>query len=128
MYTTVLWIVGILGKKKYYLLNDVNIFISKILIKFLTFKCYSYNLCVLYSVLLRNDVYGFLRGFRCYLIVKGLGFKIMSAHNEILFKIGFSHEIVYKVPYNLKMETFSRKQKALKIFGVDYQFLKEVSM
>jgi large subunit ribosomal protein L6 len=81
---------------------------------------------VLYSVLLKNTVYGCIRGFKSYVVIKGLGYKLMQSKSNIQLRLGYSHNIVYQPPSGISISVLPKKSKALKIFGVDYQQVKEV--
>jgi len=126
-FKTVIWVMGILGKKKYYILNNINI---KSCGGVLLLKSYNYlyfKYCVLYSILIKNTIYGLMRPFKSYVLIKGLGFKLsyLGGGNIINFKLGYSHNIKYYVSNFLKIDILPKKAKAFCVIGVDYQKVKE---
>ncbi len=124
---TIIWLWGNLGKKKYYIPNEINITKTFLFINFLTFKYFYFKYCVLFSILLRNSIYGLIRGFKSYLTVKGLGFKLLiEDKHTIKFYIGYSHSINYKIPNNVKIDILPKKLKALRVFTNDWQYTKEI--
>lgn len=124
---TVVWLSGSLGQKKYYIPNEINIKKNSLFISFLTCKYFYFKYCVLYQILIRNDIYGLMRGFKSYLVVRGLGFKISLLNNVIVFRLGFSHNINYEIPNDIKITILPKKLKAIKIFSNDYQKVKEIT-
>ncbi len=124
---TIVWLLGELGEKKYYIPNEINIVKNSFFIKFITNKYFYFKYCVLFFILVRNSIYGLMRGFKSYLLVRGLGYKIALAGDCLTFKIGFSHSISYKIPSNIKINVLPKKLRALRIFGNDYQQVKEIS-
>ena len=57
----------------------------------------------LYIKLINIKIKGLLQPFKLILILKGIGFKIFIEKNYLLLKIGFSHNIYIKIPYNIKI-------------------------
>jgi large subunit ribosomal protein L6 len=82
----------------------------------------------LYAILLRNNIYGYLRNFKNYLLIKGLGYKVKLENNILNFKLGYSHNILYPIPEGISINILPKKLKALKIVGSDCQLVKEVSI
>lgn len=128
LYKTVLWLNGNLGKKKYIIPNEINVVNNKEFLTISTYKYFYYKFCVLYYILLRNDIYGVIRGFKVYLLVKGLGYKVSIDNNILTLRLGFSHNITYKIPSGITITILPKKLKAFKIFGSDFQLIKEVSV
>jgi large subunit ribosomal protein L6 len=58
----------------------------------------------LYKKLIKIKIKGILQGFKKILLIKGLGFKFIIEENSILLKIGFSHNIIIKIPKELKIK------------------------
>jgi large subunit ribosomal protein L6 len=67
-----------------------------------------------------------MRGFKAYLLIKGLGFKLLKKGGSTIFKLGFSHNIVYFPPLNIEIHILPRKSKSLIIKGISYQFVNEI--
>lgn len=111
----------------YVLSNEINIKTSANSVNFLTFKPSYFKNCGSFHTVLRNDIYGFLRNFKSWLVVKGLGFKVFTSENTINFKIGFSHNVVYSLPSGIKISVLPKKSRAFCISGSDYQIVKEIT-
>lgn len=60
--------------------------------------------------------------FKVTLFIKGLGFKFILLNDLLLFKIGFSHIIAYKIPKFLKLTVTSKFTKLL-IYSSDLEKL-----
>jgi large subunit ribosomal protein L6 len=60
-----------------------------------------------------------MRGFKKYLRVKGLGFKIFKEKNLLKFQLGYSHFIFYSAPLFLKFDILGSKLRILKVTGLD---------
>jgi ribosomal protein L6P/L9E len=51
---------------------------------------------------------GFQKGYFQYLKLKGMGYKFISANNQIILKLGFSHRIIYVNPVDTKCNFIHR--------------------
>ncbi len=58
------------------------------------------------------------------LTLQGLGFKASISENFIIFKLGFSHLLVYKIPNYLKLAVYKRFT-CIRVYGNNLQNLKE---
>ena len=57
----------------------------------------------LYNKLIKIKIKGVLQGFKLNLILKGIGFKSFIENNNLILKLGFSHNIVIPIPNNIKI-------------------------
>lgn len=57
----------------------------------------------LYNKLIKIKIKGVLQGFKLNLILKGIGFKAFVENNNLILKLGFSHNILIQVPSNIKV-------------------------
>lgn len=74
--------------------------------------------------LIQNMVTGVSEGFEKKLEVNGVGFRVALAGQDLKMNLGFSHEVVYKVPegINLKVE-----QNTITVSGISKQQVGQVA-
>lgn len=120
-----IWIKGLLGVKTIYLPIEIN---------FLFKKFYFYLLTVFYKKLLtvffstiKNFITGVMKGFKKYLRIRGLGFKVFKENNLLKFQLGFSHFIFYKLSSNTNFDILGNKSRILKITGLDLNIVNQIS-
>lgn len=58
----------------------------------------------LYKKLIKIKIKGILQGFKKFLLIKGLGFKFIIEEDNVVLKIGFSHNIIIKIPKAIKIK------------------------
>ena len=51
-----------------------------------------------------NMISGVTNGFEKKLEIEGIGFKAQTQGNDLVFNLGFSHQIVFKVPDGIKVD------------------------
>ncbi len=61
------------------------------------------NYINLYTTLIKNKIKGLLQEFKFNLILKGIGFKALIENDHLILKLGFSHNIIIKIPSNIKL-------------------------
>src|SRR4030095_3995253 len=83
----------------------------------------------LYRSLVDNMVKGVTEGFKKNLELVGVGYKASNQGNLLDLSLGFSHNIVFEVPKELKVATATEKGQNPKIFleGPDKQLLGQVA-
>jgi len=83
----------------------------------------------LYRALLNNLVKGVTDGYKKDLELVGVGFKAANTGNILDLSIGYSHNIIFEVPKELKVSTATEKGQNPKIFleGTDKQLLGQVA-
>ena len=74
--------------------------------------------------LLNNMVEGVSKGFEKQLELKGVGFRVAQAGNDLKFNIGYSHEVVYNLPQGV---TAGVQQNTIVISGIDKQQVGQVA-
>nr|YP_010507992.1 ribosomal protein L6 [Phytophthora ilicis]UXG56330.1 ribosomal protein L6 [Phytophthora ilicis] len=57
----------------------------------------------LYNKLIKIKMKGVLQGFKISLLLKGIGFKAFIENNNLILKLGFSHNIIIKIPSNIEI-------------------------
>ena len=83
----------------------------------------------LYRALIANMVKGVTEGYKKELELVGVGYKASSQGNVLDLSLGYSHNIVFEVPKELKVSTETLKGQNPKIFieGTDKQLLGAVA-
>ncbi len=83
----------------------------------------------LYRALVGNLVKGVTEGYKKDLELVGVGFKAVNQGNILDLALGFSHNIIFEVPKELKVSTATEKGKNPTIFleGIDKQLLGQVA-
>lgn len=72
-----------------------------------------------YKVLIKNMIKGVRSGFCIKLELRGLGYKATLQNSTLVLSLGYSHNIIYKVPKNLKVDL--TKSKIITIWGLDLE-------
>src|SRR6186997_1236247 len=83
----------------------------------------------LYRSLTSNMIKGVTEGYQKKLELIGVGFKASNQGNVLDLSLGFSHNIIFEVPKELKVATATEKGQNPKIFleGSDKQLLGQVA-
>lgn len=83
----------------------------------------------LYRALIANMVKGVTEGYKKNLELVGVGFKASNQGNVLDLSLGYSHNIIFEVPKELKIATATEKGQNPKIAieGVDKQLLGQVA-
>ena len=79
----------------------------------------------LYRALVNNMVEGVSQGFSKELELVGVGYRASNQGQKLDLALGFSHNIVFEIPNEVKLETISEKGKnpIVKLFSYDKQLL-----
>lgn len=83
----------------------------------------------LYRALIANLVKGVTEGFKADLELVGVGFKAANTGNLLDLALGYSHNIIFEIPSELKVTTLTEKGQNPKISleGIDKQLLGQVA-
>jgi len=83
----------------------------------------------LYRALINNMVKGVTEGYKKELELVGVGYKASNQGNVLDLSLGYSHNIIFEVPKELKVSTATEKGQNPKIFieGTDKQLLGAVA-
>jgi len=76
----------------------------------------------LYIKLIKIKIKGILQGFKLNLILKGIGFKSSIENNNLILKLGFSHNISIAIPPNI--EIISQANNLI-FSSIDFIFLNQ---
>jgi large subunit ribosomal protein L6 len=74
--------------------------------------------------LLYNMVAGVSQGFEKKLEINGVGYRVNAQGQNLNFKIGFSHDVVYKIPDTVQAKV---EQNTITISGFDKQQVGQVA-
>ena len=79
----------------------------------------------LYRALVNNMVEGVSQGFSKELELVGVGYRASNQGQKLDLALGFSHNIFFEIPIEVKLETISEKGKnpIVKLFSYDKQLL-----
>jgi len=83
----------------------------------------------LYRALVQNMVKGVTDGYKRQLELIGVGFKASNQGNVLDLALGYSHNIIFEVPKELKLATSQEKGENPKITleGIDRQLIGQVA-
>lgn len=83
----------------------------------------------LYRSLLSNLIKGVTEGYERKLELIGVGFKATNAGNVLDLSIGYSHNIIFEVPKELKVATAQEKGQnpMITLEGIDKQLIGQVA-
>lgn len=74
--------------------------------------------------LLNNMVLGVSQGFEKKLEINGVGYRVAQQGTDLKFNLGFSHDVIYKVPQGVNI---SIDQNVITVSGIDKQQVGQVA-
>lgn len=74
--------------------------------------------------LLANMVKGVSQGFEKKLEINGVGYRVAAQGSDLKFNLGFSHDVIYKVPQGVQVGI---DQNVLTVSGIDKQQVGQVA-
>jgi large subunit ribosomal protein L6 len=75
--------------------------------------------------LINNMIVGVTEGYKKNLIIEGVGYKAQLKGNEIVLSLGFSHDIIYKIPDGITINIDSGTN--ISVEGIDKQLVGQVA-
>jgi len=112
---------GILGTLSLNFKKDIDIYSKKNqLILIINTEKNKKSILNLYNKLIKIKIKGVLQGFKLNLILKGIGFKTFIENNNLILKLGFSHNITVPIPNNIKI---INQPNNLIFSSIDYIYL-----
>ena len=78
----------------------------------------------LMRALLNNMVDGVTKGFSKKLEINGVGFRVAQQGTDLKFNLGFSHDVIYKVPAGI---TTTIEQNTVTVSGISRQQVGQVA-
>jgi large subunit ribosomal protein L6 len=95
---------SLLGKLSLNYINEILFFFKKNqLILIFNSQKNKKSILNLYNKLIKLKIKGVLQGFKLNLILKGIGFKAFVENDNLILKLGFSHNITVSIPSNIKV-------------------------
>ncbi|WP_259146540.1 50S ribosomal protein L6 [Candidatus Karelsulcia muelleri] len=119
----IIYIKGPLGKLNQKIIGDINIIINhnNIIVKRKHNDKKNRALHGLYRMLIYNMIKGVSNGFQKKLELIGVGFRANINNNKILnLNIGYSHNIMIKLPQSITLEVKMEKNKKTQIILKSY--------
>jgi len=112
---------GVLGTLSLNFKKDIYIYSKKNqLILIINSEKNKKSILNLYNKLIKIKIKGVLQGFKLNLILKGIGFKTFIEDNNLILKLGFSHNITVPIPNNIKI---INQTNNLIFSSIDYIYL-----
>jgi large subunit ribosomal protein L6 len=75
-----------------------------------------------------NLVNGVTNGYSRTLEIQGVGFRAsMKGKDQLQLNIGFSHDVVHKVPAGVEVKVAGAKQEIITVSGIDAQLVGQVA-
>ena len=81
-----------------------------------------------YLSLLKSVILGVTKGYKQKLRLIGVGYRATILENTLQLKIGYSHEVNYKIPANITITPSKAKGILLLIKGQELQKVKQVAV
>jgi len=78
----------------------------------------------LMRALLNNMVQGVAQGFSKQLEINGVGYRVNMQGTDLKFNLGFSHDVIYKLPQGI---TATVEQNKITVSGIDKQQVGQVA-
>jgi large subunit ribosomal protein L6 len=78
----------------------------------------------LIRALINNMVVGVSNGFSKKLEINGVGYRVAQAGTDLKFNLGFSHDVIYKVPQGVQIAI---EQNTVTVSGIDKQQVGQVA-
>lgn len=74
---------------------------------------------------IKNRINGVSQGYILYLRIVGIGYKCSLKDNILTFKLGFSHDVKYRIPDSIRI--FLVQPTLISIFGVDKNQVSQIA-
>jgi large subunit ribosomal protein L6 len=78
----------------------------------------------LMRALINNMVVGVSEGFSKKLEINGVGYRVAAQGSDLKFNLGFSHDVIYKIPTGVSA---SVEQNTITVSGIDRQLVGQVA-
>ena len=79
----------------------------------------------LLKTLVENRIQGISRGFLTYMKIIGIGYRASLEKKNLFLKVGYSHDIVYKIPSSIKI--FLLDPTLICLFGIEKNQLTQLA-
>ncbi len=74
-----------------------------------------------------NLVEGVTKGFSKTLEIQGVGYRAAMKGKDLQLNLGFSHEVVHKIPQGVQIAVSGAKQEMITVSGIDKQLVGQVA-
>ena len=75
-----------------------------------------------------NLAHGVTTGYSRTLEIQGVGFRAaMKGKDQLQLNIGFSHEVIHKIPAGVDVKVAGAKQDVITVSGIDAQLVGQVA-
>ncbi len=75
-----------------------------------------------------NLVHGVTTGYSRTLEIQGVGFRAaMKGKDQLQLNIGFSHDVIHKIPAGVEVKVAGAKQEIITVSGIDAQLVGQVA-
>lgn len=64
----------------------------------------------LYYSILKKKLKGSIQKFKKVLVLNGLGFKVFNENDQLIFKLGYSHDVIIKIPSDISVKILKPNQ------------------
>lgn len=78
-----------------------------------------------YRSLINNMIIGVSRGFTVKLELVGVGYRASKNNNNLVLKLGYSHDVIYEVPEYVTVECI--KPTLISVNGIDKQQVNQIA-
>jgi large subunit ribosomal protein L6 len=75
--------------------------------------------------LVQNSVVGTTTGYSKILLLQGVGYRAQKKGKDVVFSLGFSHDVIFKEPADVVVEVLENTK--LKVSGIDKQRVGQVA-
>lgn len=72
-----------------------------------------------------NAIIGVSQGFQKSLKLVGIGYRVQKKENSLIMKLGFSHDVIYRLPAGI--DAICPKQDHIVLFGIEKDFLCKIA-
>lgn len=81
-----------------------------------------------YLSIINKLIWGLYKGFGIKLNLIGIGYKVSVENNQLILKLGYSHDIIYDIPKDITISIVPKqKNLTILIFGNNHQKVKQVA-
>ena len=74
-----------------------------------------------YASMINKLLWGVWKGYSIKLNIVGVGYKAVIENDILSLKLGFSHNVIYNIPKDIKIKVLAQKQLTIVVFGKDFQ-------
>lgn len=75
--------------------------------------------------LIKNKIYGVSQGYLLYLRLVGIGYRCSLENQTLSLKVGFSHDVKYKIPSSIRI--FLIEPTLICLFGLDKNQITQIA-